>query len=192
MSEKNECKKGANGIAFCNYEWCETHPKLCSKSCKTCTEPKKDTTYVSARPQREGQAVSWYVDDDGAVDDETTSQRVATILNDPGIKAVRSLKNLCLAVPATISLNNMPSELRRNQPDAGTVIQGMGSNARQAEATMINLFCGIVESCAAIILPGDPAFLFSRAIEKLEAKRSKPSLKKKAEAADKLVTQDIN
>jgi hypothetical protein len=53
-------------------------------------------------------------------------------------------------------------------------------NARRAEDTMVNLLIGIMENCAAIILPGDPAFLLSRATEKLQAKRSQPSLETKA------------
>jgi hypothetical protein len=178
MPEKTECKKGANGIALCNYEWCKIHPKLCSKCCKTCAEPKKDVTYVSARPQRERQVANNVdeVDDDADddVDDETTSQREARKPND----AVKSLGDLCLAFPPTISMNNMPSERRRKQPNAGTVIQGMG-NTRRAEQTMVNLMCGIMEKCAEFILPGDPAFVLSGAIEKLQAKHSKPILKKK-------------
>jgi hypothetical protein len=85
----------------------------------------------------------------------------------------------------------MPSKLRRNQQNAGTVLRGTG-NAQRAEATIVNLLCGIMEGCAEIILPGDSDFLLSGATEKLQVKHSKPSLKKKAEVAGKSVTQNIN
>jgi hypothetical protein len=184
VPEKTECKKGTNGKALCNYEWCTNHPTLCSKCCKTCNEPKKDITYVSARPQRERQVATYIEDDaeedteediDEGVDHETTSQR-----------AVQSLKDLYLAFPPTISIKNMPSERCREQVNAGTVIQTTG-NARRAEQTMVRLLCEVMAKCAEIILPGDPAFLLSRATELLQAKRSEPSLEKKAAVADKLV-----
>jgi hypothetical protein len=47
---------------------------------------------------------------------------------------------------------------------------------------MINLLRGISERCAEIILPGDPDFLPSLAIAEIQAKHSKPSLKKKKKA----------
>lgn len=90
---------------------------------KTCAEPKKDLSHVSApRPQPERQVVNYV---DGA-DDETTSQRAAGIPNDYGIGAVKSLSDLCLAFPPTISMDNMPSELQRNQPNAETMLRGTG------------------------------------------------------------------
>jgi hypothetical protein len=184
MPEKTECKKGTNGKALCNYEWCTTHPKLCSKCCKTCSDPKRDNTYNADRPHREIQVATYIeddaeenaeedVDEDG--DDETTSQR-----------QVLSLDDLYHALPPSISMKNMPSELRRKQHNAGMVIRTT-SNGRRAEETMVNLLCEIMERCAAIILPGDPTFLLSRATEFLQAKRSEPSFEKKAAVADKLV-----
>jgi hypothetical protein len=229
--EKIECEKEANCKALCNYHWCEAHPKLRSKCCKTCAEPKVLPS-ISTRPQREQKLVEYVEDVYEDVDDETTSQR-----------AVQSLEDLCLAFPTSTSMHNMPAELRRKQLNAGTkpilknvdsgggnagkrkvqfgvnpineyrfyeisskttefqtkpaegvnkgtlalsVIRGMG-NARRAEETRVNLLCGIIEKCAAIILPGDPDFLLSGAMEMLRAKSSKPSLKRKAEVADKSV-----
>jgi hypothetical protein len=158
VSQKIECRKGANGKAFAITNGVKPIPNYVQNAVKRAP--------VSKRPQRGKELVIYVEDVNEVIDDETTSQR-----------AVQSLEDLCLAFPSTISMHNMSSWLGRDQLNAGTVIRGMG-NAQRAEETMVNLMRGIMERCAAIILPGDPDFLLSGATEMLRAKRSKPSVKK--------------
>jgi hypothetical protein len=182
--DKTGCEKAANGKALCNFEWCKHHPKLCSRCCKTCNEPKKVIATVScARPQRERQVVV-YIDPDSDVEEEDAEERTTSQQ-----QRVQSLGDLCLAFPTTISMKNMPSELLRNKQNAGTVIQDLNMRS----SPMVDLLCEVMQKSAEIILPGDAIFLLSRAMETLEAKNLKQKaevegkLKRKAGVADKLV-----
>jgi hypothetical protein len=165
-----QCKRHCN----CPKRLHTAKPKALGDHTGTGAEPEKKviprvpTRFIPQR-RRALEPVPIYVDLDSDVDDESLDDLELEFPPTISQVPVQSLENLNLAFPPTISLNNMPSAKRRKSPTASTEIQTMKSSQR-AQETMVSLLYGIMEKSAAIILPGNPDFLLSGVMERLQKK----------------------